>query len=753
MKRWPNMVLTILLLLGLPLAGVWMAGHNLAPYLEFPPRTRYVQHAPFSWLVFIGMAVVIITVLLPFVLGVILSNRLTRAMRVSKGDVAEVQDLGFPWWGWTALGAGLVFWVLAWTRFSWFKPLQLYTFSPLWFCYIVVVNALSYRRCGRCLMTHDTKYFLQLFVLSAVFWWFFEYLNRFVQNWYYVGCEHFSPLQYFIMATLPFSTVLPSVLSTEEWLAGYPRCCSGLNCFRPVRWGESKRGARGMTVLSAVGLFLIGLYPNQLYPLLWVAPLLLLVGLQRLSKGPAFFPELAKGDWRRIFRLALAALICGFFWEMWNSLSLAKWIYTVPYVQRFKLFEMPILGFAGYLPFGLECAVIARFLKSTESVDLTIHWKKPIILLGLFLLGIVWIPAAWNGRWAERWFNSEEQLQSELANGVAEWMESGLSREDFTTGSEQFDGEWLYGTYSMAAMGFGQCALTYPEQRERYLDLMEQAIHEMLSTRVRQFDVERWGNDPLDSLETSDGHAAYLGYMNLAMGFHVLLDPDSPFAVLNDRISNALRRRVEKSPTLLIESYPHETYPVDNCAVIASIALNDRVHGEPRSGLVDAWIARCRERYVDPSSGLLYQSLDGYSGRPYGAPRGSGTTLGLYFLSYMDMPLTQDLYVAVKKQLSRTICGFGFMREYPAGLRGQGDIDSGLVIFGLGLSPTGFALGGARICDDAKTFRALYATAHAAGAPFRSDDALHYVTGASLGDAILFAMLTAPKNGIEGIVK
>jgi hypothetical protein len=204
----------------------------------------------------------------------------------------------------------------------------------------------------------------------------------------------------------------------------------------------------------------------------------------------------------------------------------------------------------------------------------------------LFLVGIAWIPSAWNGRWAKRWFEGDAQLQTKLANGVEEWMDTGLDRDDFTTGSKQFDGEWLYGTYSMAAMGFGQCALANPDRRERYLALMEQAIDEMLSDRVRQFDIERWKSDPLESLDTDEGHAAYLSYMNLAMGFHRLLDPNSKFAGLNDRISNALRRRIEASPTLLIESYPYETYPVDNCAAIASVALNSRVNGNRYDELV-----------------------------------------------------------------------------------------------------------------------------------------------------------------------
>jgi hypothetical protein len=58
----------------------------------------------------------------------------------------------------------------------------------------------------------------------------------------------------------------------------------------------------------------------------------------------------------------MAALICGFFWEMWNYGSMARWIYNVPYVNRFHLFEMPVLGYAGYLPFGVECAVAAQFV-------------------------------------------------------------------------------------------------------------------------------------------------------------------------------------------------------------------------------------------------------------------------------------------------------------------------------------------------------------------------------------------------------
>lgn len=45
----------------------------------------------------------------------------------------------------------------------------------------------------------------------------------------------------------------------------------------------------------------------------------------------------------------------------------AKWIYSVPLVNDFQIFEMPVAGFSGYLPFGIECLVIALLLKGIRT--------------------------------------------------------------------------------------------------------------------------------------------------------------------------------------------------------------------------------------------------------------------------------------------------------------------------------------------------------------------------------------------------
>ncbi|OGV48231.1 MAG: hypothetical protein A2X49_05235 [Lentisphaerae bacterium GWF2_52_8] len=262
---------------------------------------------------------------------------------------------------------GGVAWFVAWSRLPFLKNVQPFTFTPQWLAYIIVVEGLTLRRSGRCMMLDETSMFLKLFAGSAFFWWFFEYLNRFVQNWYYLGLEDFSPLEYFLYATPAFATVLPAVLCTSRLLLSFnffnSRYC-GLPRFE---FKKPKVLAFLMLFAASASLALIGVFPNMLFPMLWLSPLLLLSSLQIFAGRKTVFAGFREGDLRLFVSLVIAALICGFFWEMWNFHSLAKWIYSVPYVNVFHIFEMPVLGYAGYIPFGLECYCTAQFLLNYES--------------------------------------------------------------------------------------------------------------------------------------------------------------------------------------------------------------------------------------------------------------------------------------------------------------------------------------------------------------------------------------------------
>jgi hypothetical protein len=351
---WLTSVVLLGLLAGLPLAGAWLAGLPAEHYLEFPPLTRYVHHPSFSWTVFALLTAAVLLAIVP------LAIRGVRAYRRTPPPPAAVRH-PFPWWGWAAAAAGACAWVLAWTRMAWFAPLQPHSFSPLWLAYILVVEALCLRRTGRCLLTHRPRFFLGLFPASALFWWFFEYLNRFVQNWHYTG-PALSSWQYFWYATLSFATVLPAVLGTRELIASAAWVRRAFGHARPLGGLGHPLWPWAGLAAAAAGLAGIGVWPGALFPLLWVAPLVIIVCLRRLRGKAHPLTALTGTDWTLPVSAALAALVCGGFWEMWNFYSLAKWQYSIPYVQRFHLFEMPLLGYAGYLPFGLECAAICTMV-------------------------------------------------------------------------------------------------------------------------------------------------------------------------------------------------------------------------------------------------------------------------------------------------------------------------------------------------------------------------------------------------------
>ena len=342
----------------LPLAGAVLSGHPAGRYLEFPPTTRYVIHATFSLPIFLGYIL--------FGIGVGVALAVLGIRTRGRGESPVPAACAFPWWGWLGAAGAAVFWVLGWNRFDWFAPVQAHTFFPLWLSYIVVVNALASRRTGRCMMTHETGYFLSLFPFSAIFWWLFEYLNRFVQNWYYTGSEY-DPLTYFTLATVSFSTVLPAVLGTRDWLMSanwIKERFTGLPGWAPRR---PKAWAVAGLALASGSLAGIGIWPDVLFPLLWISPLILIISTRQLAGQPHPLTPIARGEWRPVVAAAAAALLCGVFWEMWNFLSLAKWIYAIPYVQAAHIFEMPLPGYAGYLPFGLECAAVGMLLQTNRG--------------------------------------------------------------------------------------------------------------------------------------------------------------------------------------------------------------------------------------------------------------------------------------------------------------------------------------------------------------------------------------------------
>jgi len=234
-----------------------------------------------------------------------------------------------------------------------------YLFFPLWLGYILVVDALVCRRTGTSLWTRSRREFVRLFVLSAPAWWLFEAINRRTGNWEYLGAGAFTTLEYNALCTFSFSTVMPAVFETAELV----RTFRWVKLLRPGRRiPDTPRVNIGMLLAGVVMLVLLLLWPKWFYPFLWISLVLILEPMNRWLGRRHFLNWLQQGDWRPVISLSLGALICGFFWEMWNYRSWPKWIYHTPGAEFLHVFEMPLLGYGGYIPFALELFALKEFL-------------------------------------------------------------------------------------------------------------------------------------------------------------------------------------------------------------------------------------------------------------------------------------------------------------------------------------------------------------------------------------------------------
>lgn len=357
----------VFIFLSAPLLGAIFGGHSPVLYLEFPPRTVQIDQPSYSWVAFILIALFVFLTTYPF-----WKRMLEKSNRSGIGDYSannhKSLSHSFPLWGWIAFVTLILFWIMAWNRFAWFEPLQRLTFFPLWFSFIVLLNAFSVWYFGKSLMTRRPGFFAALFPVSAIFWWSFEYLNRFVNNWHYIGIGNLGGGQYFLEATLAFSTVLPAVMSIRFILLHTKLFPGALDRFPALPWLTSGYFWGAVGFFSVLILISIGLYPAYTFPFVWIVPGLLWVSFQKV-KGYVnpLIKRAAKGNLNLLWASALSALICGFFWEMWNIHSEAKWVYNIPAVDRFHIFEMPVLGYAGYLPFGVVCALISNSLLNSLS--------------------------------------------------------------------------------------------------------------------------------------------------------------------------------------------------------------------------------------------------------------------------------------------------------------------------------------------------------------------------------------------------
>jgi hypothetical protein len=270
------------------------------------------------------------------------------------------------WHGWLGLALVAIFWAVNWLGSG---PRTAWAFFPLWLGYCLTVDALTLRLRGTSLLNRDWRRYIGLFFISAPAWWIFEAINARLQNWQYLGSDGFGPLSFFLLATLNFSVVIPAIFGAAE-LAGGWKWIQNLGkgpTIKPTRWTVWGFFFAGWLML---GLMLA--WPKIFFPFVWLSVFCILEPINVWLGNHSLTEWTKDGDWRPLISLFAGALLTGLFWEMWNYYSYPKWVYNVPGVDFAHIFEMPLLGYGGYLPFALELYALYHLVTRSKVSQLNI---------------------------------------------------------------------------------------------------------------------------------------------------------------------------------------------------------------------------------------------------------------------------------------------------------------------------------------------------------------------------------------------
>jgi hypothetical protein len=239
-----------------------------------------------------------------------------------------------------------VFWPTEWLISSRYSQDN---FIPLWVGYILVVAGFTKLRAGTFAPDRDRTKLWALFVLSVPFWWMYEGFNHFLRNWRYVTAHRHGTLAWDFVATLCFATVLPALFVTAGFLRTF-RAFGRVRMSRPLSIPDA-----ALPAISGVGILALALalaWPHEAFMLVWPGIFLLLDPWNALSGRSSLLQDLRLGRLDTVLTLTVSGLLCGFVWEFWNYWAKCKWVYHVPYVGSPRLFEMPLLGYLGYIPFA-----------------------------------------------------------------------------------------------------------------------------------------------------------------------------------------------------------------------------------------------------------------------------------------------------------------------------------------------------------------------------------------------------------------
>ncbi len=375
-----------------------------------------------------------------------------------------------------------------------------------------------------------------------------------------------------------------------------------------------------------------------------------------------------------------------------------------------------------------------------------------LALISLLIAAVVWLPCVHLlfVQDVDDYFVDEgvgPKAKAIAARHLAMWGDPELRAAELAR-MRGSNAEWDFMGRTFLVLALANMTHHEPARKAHYLEIIDAIIDDTLAVErekgmthfLMPYAVpSRYRVQPPRSLFI-DGEIA------LMLAVRRLVEEKPGYKLLLDRRLKIAMKSMQRGPILCAESYPNECWTFDHCMALAAMMIADAVDGTDRSVFCRRWLDIAQAKLVHKETGILHSAYT-LEGAPLHGPEGSTIWMTAHCLQLIDEEFAEDQYRRARKELRRTVLGFGYAREWPVGWDGGADIDSGPIIPGLELSTgsSGLALVGARAFGDREFLADLLTTLEGGAFPLERDGWIKYCASNQVGDAaLLYAMVQGP---------
>lgn len=256
---------------------------------------------------------------------------------------------------------------------NWF---YIFTWWPL----ILIFDSINYRRDKVSPLSKSGKDFLFAAYISVFIWLIFELFNLRLHNWSYFDLPPERMLRW-LGYFLAFSSVLPAI---KELAVIFNSCLKGRG---PALFRIRNSAALSSIMMGGGGaaLLLSLIWPQIFFPLVWLGFIFLIDPINLRLGNQSLIKDIGRKDWGKFWSWIMAGAAAGVLWEFLNFWAGSHWEYSLPFLGFAKIFQMPICGYAGFLPFALEVFALDQLLGYSRKKFLKDKRLSGLVFI-LFLL-------------------------------------------------------------------------------------------------------------------------------------------------------------------------------------------------------------------------------------------------------------------------------------------------------------------------------------------------------------------------------